>query len=159
MELPYSSCPPIMRAPFLYCGKDVAMKPIPPAKPAQGLMGIRRERGKVIRPVTAPPAHPQKPNFYPIELPCRTCQTPDKLFPSMRPSLEFPVPSPRSGTDWCKATREQFAKEIGTSPRSCVRAFRSPRTPHVIYQIPSLYKTEVVGTGAKLLASSYTSPR
>ena len=50
------------------------MKPIPPAKPAQGLMGIRRERGKVIRPVTAPPAHPQKPNFYPIELPCRTCQ-------------------------------------------------------------------------------------
>lgn len=121
-------------------------------------MGVRRERGRIIRPVTAAPAHPKLPNAWPVDLPCRTAAIPDKVFAGTRPSLEFPYPrtdadgiTVQTPQNWIKSIREQAAREIGTSPRSCVRAFISPRAGgHVIYQVPSLFQTKVTSTGLAL---------
>lgn len=146
---------PVMRNPWIYVTTDVSIKPTPPMAPAQGLMGLRREGGRVIRPVA--PAHPKIPNRWPVDLPCRTAAVPDKVFATTRPSLEFPYPrreadgSIQTPQSWVKSVREQAAREIGTSPRACVRAFISPRSGgHVIYQVPSLFETKLTSTGLAL---------
>jgi hypothetical protein len=146
-----------MRDPFRYITTDVGIRPMPPMSPAQGLMGLRREGGRMIRPVTAAPAHPKIPNRWPVDLPCRTAAVADKVWAGTRPSLEYPYPrteadgSIQTSQNWVKAVREQAAREIGTSPRACVRAFVSPRSGgHVIYQVPSLFQTKLTSTGLAL---------
>jgi len=38
------------------------------------------------------------------------------------------------GDDWTKSRRIPIAEEMGSSPHSKLRAFKTPSTPHVIYQ-------------------------
>lgn len=127
------------------------MAPTPPPALSQGLMGLRRERGRVIRPIERDLAYPVQPDPFPVNLPCRTAAVPDKIFPGTRPDTIFPHPADMTPQQWVTSKREQRSREIGTSPRSCVRAFISPRSGGaVIYQIPSLYQTKLTSTGLSL---------
>ena len=98
---------------------------------------------KVIRPTTADIAHPVPPHPYPHQLACKHMGPSDKMS-NMLPSgnvIKFPRGDPTvNGGTWVKYPKLYMSRELGTAglherAHNSVRAFRSPHTDAIIYQV------------------------
>ena len=133
---------PLSRNPWAYVSPGASYTPVNPMDPAQGRRGIAEAEHMLIRPSTAPAAHPRRRSEYVLKMPFGTALGPDRLYDDgikfprgdFGPQM-FPREKPkRDGDAWAAAPRAVYMKEIGSAPRNCLRAFKSQRSNVVIYQ-------------------------
>jgi len=106
--MPRYNQPPPQRQPFSYVPNGSFHTP--PMSKKQGEMGVRNAERSLIRPATAPPAYPIKPNPFPLHLPM--------------------------GTAIGDGGYKQPVREIGSSAKSPgVRAFVSAQSSIIMYQM------------------------
>ena len=150
---------PIARDPFAYVSPSSKMAPIIPMPPNQGDVGRSVAKGMLIRPVTAPRISRNSDEqltqqetmlanlrAYNKPLPCGVCISPDRLYD---PDVMFPrgqmekcsqmfAKPPKKpeehGDVWAAQVRTMRTKEVGTTAKSHLRAFKSQRSSIIMYQ-------------------------
>ena len=142
--MPRYNQPPPQRQPFSYVPNGSFHTP--PMSKKQGEMGVRNAERSLIRPATAPPAYPIKPNPFPLHLPMGTAigdggyKQPVVRF--TMGSIRLHVSVRRSVSLLSPFAHKRLAclslaqREIGSSAKSPgVRAFVSAQSSIIMYQM------------------------
>ena len=121
---------------------------MPPTSQSQALAGQRVAAGRLVRPSTAPPSYPKPTNPFPLQLPYKTTGPSDKMYDTLPDGARITFPRGdigaqqfgrseprRDGGLWIKNPATQSAREIGSAPHCSTRAFITPHSPFIIYQM------------------------